>query len=165
MVLATRLISLGGMMFALLSAGCQAELREVSDEVTLDKHNLQLVSEESKCLLINKTDQTENETELLLKPPCYFARKGASQLLRFSYHDNNLEAVALIIGNPISAEKRKKWNLEDSMICGEKRQAVYVSEGELTVSNTTLDGGLACKDSGIDEKDFSYFASEFGKEK
>lgn len=51
------------------------------------------------------------------------------------------------------------------MIFGEKRQAVYLSEGELTVSNTTLDGGLVCKDSGIDEKDFSYFAKEFDKEK
>jgi hypothetical protein len=165
MVLATRLISLGGMMCALLSAGCQAESRNISDEVTFDKHNLQLVSEDSKCLLVNKTGQIENKTGLLLQPPCYFARKSDSQLLSFSYPNNNLKAVALIIGNPVSLEKRKKWNLEDSMICGEKRQAVYLSEGELTVSNATLDGGLACKDSGIDEKDFAYFATEFGKEK
>ncbi len=152
------------MMCALLSAGCQAESRNISDEITLAKHNLQLVSEKSKCLLVNKTGQPENETELLLQPPCYFARKSDTKLLTFSYPNKNLEAVALVVGNPVSAEKRKKWNLEDS-ICGEKRQAVYLSEGELTVSNATLDGGLACKDSGIDEKDFAYFATEFGKEK
>lgn len=165
MTLTTRLISLGGMMCALLSAGCQAESRNISDEITLAKHNLQLVSEKSKCLLVNKTGQPENETELLLQPPCYFARKSDSQLLSFSYPDNDLEAVAIVIGNPVSAEKRKKWNLEDSMICGEKRQAIYLSNSELTVSNTTLDGGLACKDSGIDEKDFAYFATKFDKEK
>lgn len=51
MVLATRLISLGGMMFALLSAGCQAESRNISDEITLDKHNLQLVSENQNACL------------------------------------------------------------------------------------------------------------------
>lgn len=165
MVLETRLISLGGMMFALLSAGCQAEYNNISDEITLDKYNLQLVSEKSKCLLISKTDQTANKTELLLQPPCYFVRKNNSQLLSFSYPDNNLEAVVLIIGNPVSTEKRKKWNLENSMICGEKRQAVYLSKNELTISNITLDGGLACKDSGIDEKDFAYFAMEFNKKK
>ncbi|PUA26651.1 MAG: hypothetical protein B0W54_23210 [Cellvibrio sp. 79] len=126
-------MSLGGIVFALLSAGCQAEPNNVSDEIVLNKHNLQLVSLESKCLLISTKDQATNKTELLLQPPCYFARKNDSHLLQFSYPDKNLDAVALIIGNPISAEKRKKWNLDDSIVCGEKRQAVYLSKGDLTV--------------------------------
>ena len=165
MVLATRLMSLGCTLLALLSAGCQAEPHTISDEAMLDAHNFQLASSESNCLLITKKNQVTNKIELLLQPPCYFARKNDSSLLKFSYPDKNLEAVALIIGNPISAEKRKKWNLEESLICGEKRQAVYLSKGDLTVSNTTMDGGLACKDTGIEEKDFSYFAAEFGKKK
>lgn len=164
MTVTIRLVSLGGITLALVSAGFQAEPENISDGVELDKHHLQLVSKDSKCLLIDKTASSANQVELLLQPPCYFARKSDTKLLTFSYPNKNLEAVALVVGNPVSAEKRKKWNLEDS-ICGEKRQAVYLSEGELTVSNATLDGGLACKDSGIDEKDFAYFATEFGKEK
>jgi hypothetical protein len=95
--------------------------------------------------------------------PVIFARKSNSQLLSFSYPNKNLEAVALIIGNPVFAEKRKKWNLNDSMVYGEKRQAVYLSRGNLTIYETTMDGGLACIDSGINEKDFAYFATKFSK--
>ncbi len=163
MVLATRLISLGIIVCTLLSAGCQAEPINISDETTLDKYHLQLVDNDSKCFLLSKKDQSTNKVELLLQPPCHFARKSDSDLLKFSYPDKSLQAVALVIGNPVSIEKRKKWNLEDSMICGEKRQAIYLSKGNLTISKTTMDGGLACKDSGIDEKDFAYFATEFSK--
>jgi len=97
----------GRLVFALFKRIFQTQSLNVHDEITLDKYHLQLASEKSKCLLINKTDDAVNRIELLLLPPCYFARKGESQLLSFSYPDNNLEAVVLIIGNPASTEKRK----------------------------------------------------------
>lgn len=163
MVLATRLISLGTILCASVGLGCLAKPTNVSDEVMLDAYYLQLVTEGTNCLLISNKDQVINKSELLMQAPCYFARENNSDLLQFSYPDKNLESVALIIGNTVSAEKRKKWNLPEALICGEKRQSIYLSKGNLTVSTSTLDGGVACRDSGVDEKDFSYFAKEFVK--
>lgn len=161
MILATRLKLLGSAAIFLLSAGCQAEPNNISDEVNLNEYKIQLVNSASSCLLMTKKDQITNKIELALQPPCYFARKNNSELLNFSYPAQNLEAIVIVIGDPISDEKRKKWNLDKSLICGEKRQALYLSQGNISTSSTTLDGGLACKDTGIDEKDFSHFATEF----
>lgn len=160
MVLATRLKLISILTYTLFSSGCNAEPNNISDAATLNKHRLELMSTESKCVLVSQNDSAINKTELLVKPPCYFARKENSDLLTFSYPDKNVEAMLLVIGDPISIEKRKKWNLDDSMVCGESRQAVYFSEEKLSTSSTTLRGGLACKDTGIDEKDFYYFSTK-----
>lgn len=157
MVLATRLILLA----ALASTGCHANYPSAHDKEIIQGHHLQLINNDSTCLLIANKNKTAHSYTLLIKPPCYFAKKNNGNILQFPYPDKKLDAVSLVIGDPISAEKQKKWNLDESAICGEKRQAVFFYKGNITVSNFTSDGGLACKDTGIDEKEFHFFSEKF----
>ncbi len=158
MVLETRLSYIFLLILLLLSSGCNASISNISDQAELISYNLTLKNKENACLLESSYKGTKNTYVLKVKPPCYFMRKEDNKIQSFEYKDVNIKATILVLGNLVSDEKRKKWNLDEKTICGESRQAILIKPSGLSLSKKILEGGLSCKDLGSDEKDFWYFS-------
>ncbi|VAW58418.1 hypothetical protein MNBD_GAMMA08-203 [hydrothermal vent metagenome] len=158
MVLEIRLSYISLLILFLLSTGCNASSSNISDKTEILNYKLILKNKNNTCLLNSNYKKTIKTFILKIKPPCYFIRKENNNLQHFEYKEVNVKAVILVLGNPISDRKRRKWNLDEKIICGESRQAILLKPSELIVSEKTLEGGLSCKDLGSDEKDFWYLA-------
>lgn len=158
MVLETRLIYIYLPILFLLGSGCNANGENITDEAKINGYLLILKSDEKTCYLKSTYNGTESINALKVKPPCYFLRKGSKEPQSFTYKDVDVNATILIVGSPISNETRKKWNLDEHLICGESRQAILIKQSGLNLSDKVLEGGVVCKDLGADEKDFWYFA-------
>jgi len=158
MVLETRLSYIFLLTLLLLSSGCNAAGDNISDQTEIMNYKLILKNKENTCLLESNYKEAKKTYILKIKPPCYFIRKEDNNLQSFEYKEANIKATILVLGNPISDKKRKKWNLDKKTICGESRQAILIKPSGLNVSDKTLEGGLSCKDLGSDEKDFWYLA-------
>jgi hypothetical protein len=158
MVLETRLSYIFLLILFLLSSSCNASGDNISDQAEIMNYKLTLENKKNTCRLKISYKETKKTYILKIKPPCYFIRKEDNNLQSFEYKEVNIKATILVLGNPISDKKRKKWNLDKKTICGESRQAILIKPSGLNVSDKTLEGGLSCKDLGSDEKDFWYFA-------
>ena len=158
MVLETRLSYIFLLILLFLSSGCNASGNDISDQAEIMNYKLILKNKENTCLLESNYKEAKKTYILKIEPPCYFIRKEDNNLQSFEYKEVNIMATILVLGNPVSDKKRKKWNLDKKAICGESRQAILIKSSGLNVSNKTLEGGLSCKDLGSDEKDFWYLA-------
>ena len=158
MVLEVRLSYFAICLIFFLSASCNASGDSVSDKTKILNYSLVLKSTGNSCLLDSNYKGMNKTYNLKIKPPCYFIRQENHKLQYFGYNDININAVVLVLGNPVSDKKRRKWNLEKNMVCGESRQAIIIKPSGLIISEKILQGGLSCKDHGADEKDFWYFA-------
>jgi len=157
MVLEIRLNIVWLLFLLLLSSGCNATNDGITDKAEIMNYKLTLKNINDKCLLESNNNK-KIKYLLKMKPPCYFLRKQDKSIQTFEYNDVYIKATVLIIGDLISNEKRKKWNLDKKNICGESRQAILIKQAGLNISEKILKGGLICKDLGADEKDFWYFA-------
>ncbi|EIK43811.1 hypothetical protein O59_003691 [Cellvibrio sp. BR] len=161
MVLATKLNKASCLLLALLCAGCQADEANIIDKTTIAGYELQIVIDKTNCKLLSTKDGEQKTTPLNVKPPCHFIRRDNGETQQHAYPDKSIQALVLIVGTSISEEKRQKWNLEKGLVCGEQRQAIFITANEINVSDSILEGGIACKDKGADEKDFAFFAQQF----
>ena len=160
MVLATRLIRANCLLLVLLCSGCQADEKNISDEATIEGYELQIVADKTSCKLVSNKAGEKKTISLNIKQPCHFVRRDNGETQQHAYPDKSIQALVLIIGTPISEEKRQKWNLEKGLICGEQRQAIFITANKIDASESILEGGVACKDKGADEKDFAFFAQQ-----
>lgn len=144
--------------FIFISSGCTANEKNITDYAEVNGYVLTLSTTNSLCLLESETGEITTATPLKVKPPCYFLRQENQKLLSFPYEDVGISSTIMVIGSQISAEKRKKWAIDQDAVCGESRQGILFRESGIEVSEKTLDGGVVCKDKGADEKDFWYFA-------
>jgi hypothetical protein len=133
-----------------------APASSVSDQAVLLGKDLILTTRNDQCLL--SAEPNISSATLALKPPCHFMRTTTGELEQHTYQGIGVDAVVIIVGNPISDAKRAKWGLNDKQVCGEKRQALLVLDSTPEISDKVLEGGVSCVDSGSDEKDFWYFA-------
>lgn len=158
MVLETRLIYIYLPILFLFSSSCHANSENITDKAEIKSYQLILKNKGKTCYLNSRYKGTKSNFILKMKPPCYFLRKGNKEPQSFEFKDVYVDATILIVGSPISHEKRNKWNLDKNLYCGESRQAILIKQSGLTISDKVLDGGVVCKDKGADEKDFWYFA-------
>lgn len=159
MVLETRLIGTYLLILtAFICASCSAGDNEVSDQANIKGYDLVLRASQGLCYLDSKIGGMATSTRLKIDPPCYFLRQGSIQPQSFSYEDAGILSTIIMIGSPITDEKRKKWNIGDNDKCGEGRQAILFKKSGMAVTEKILEGGVICKDKGADEKDFWYFA-------
>lgn len=142
---------------ALLAAGCSVAGERPMDEVSLMGSTLQLVEREGKCVLIHGS----SESVLSPEPPCFFLRKPAGGGPQFyAYDDVGVDAVLIAAGTQVPAEKRDLWTLPEGAVCGWHGQGVLIREGQVSLTVETLEGGLFCRDYGVDEKNYWHFAHE-----
>lgn len=141
-------------LFTFLLASCIAASEMQVDEITVKGVKLKLLAKNKSCMLVNN----QSEIKLAPIPPCYFLRisDGAPQF--YSYKDVGVDAVLIVSGSPVSETVRKEWGLSASDVCGTVGQGILISGDKVQVTKEVLEGGVLCKDSGSDEKNFWYFA-------
>ncbi len=157
MVLGTRLTH---WLIVLACTSCNAgnSSKNVTDRALVSGYTLVLSKSNSDCEL---HIEYKNEKKMYpLKPtaPCYFLRRDNKKPQSVAYKDVNVLNTLVVVGSPISQEKRKNWNIDSKMICGELGQGVLIKKTGLEVTSKTLEGGVFCRDTGSDEKNFWYLA-------
>lgn len=152
MVLETRLIFL---LAILVCTSCNAG-NDITDKATVSGHKLILVKSSNNCKLL--VENKKNSYPLLPKAPCYFLRRGSETPQSVTYEDVQVLNILIVIGSPISQSKRKKWNIENDMFCGELAQGVLIKSTGLELTSKALEEGVFCRDTGSDEKNFWYLA-------
>lgn len=130
----------------------------VTDSATIENHQLELLQSDDACSLRYKFGDDSKVVEMAPKAPCYFLRRDSDKPQSFPYKDVGVTATLIVMGTPISGEKRVKWNLPQNAVCGEATQGVLIREAEIEVTEKNLTDVVACKDQGVDEKDFWYFS-------
>lgn len=153
----TRLIAL---LTILACSSCNAgnDIGNITDEAVVGSHKLTLIESNNSCKLHVENKNKKNTYSLLPKAPCYFLRRGSEVPQSVAYEDVQVLSTLIVLGSPISQDKRKKWNIDSNMICGELAQGVLIKKTGLEVTSKTLEGGVFCRDTGSDEKNFWYLA-------
>lgn len=158
MVLATRLGIVISVFSLVLAGGCQSQTELHSKHFKMGGNSISITSDETHCYLsIQKDGKTEAKTTLL-SPPCALTMKNDDDILTYPYPAKSIEAVAIIVGNPISEETRKEWGIDDETLCGKKIQGVLLKGNSITLTDWAMEGGVSCPSLGLDEKVFYGFA-------
>lgn len=131
----------------------------VTDSTSIAGFRLQLRQQDGTCALAY-SGRLQGQIDILPKPPCYFLRRQTEHPQSFSYPDVDIKAVLIIAGTPLTDEARRGWRLPPDLVCGEETQAVFVRDSSVGVSRTVHRGGVACRDKGVDEKEFWAFVHD-----
>ena len=127
----------------------------VIDSANVDGTKLELLSSGPSCTLRVAGTAT---MDLVPKAPCYFLRRASAGIQRFPYTDLGVSAVVILVGTSASQTSLEKWNIPSGMACGEETQAILFKRGQVVVSKAIHRGGVTCRDTGADEKEFRAFA-------
>ena len=147
-------------LLSFFTMACSFAEERVTDHAVLHYNELSLISKNGTCVLHSTASSKTTKIVLSLKPPCYFMRnKADNKLDHYSYPRRDADFVVLMFGNPLSEDKRKKWNLKEEDICGGSTQGLIIHNNAVRLSKKIYEGGgYTCRDGGKDEKDFWYFA-------
>lgn len=130
-----------------------------TDSVAWQGHELALGQAQGKCLLEIASQGKAKQTHALdLTPPCYFLRRGEAEPLHYAYPKQHIKAAFIILGNPLSADELKTWNVSATMQCGTQGQGLLFSGKDFRLSTKSLNRMLLCKDKGTDEKNFRFLS-------
>ena len=146
------------LLVALTGCGRSPESRPPElwlDEAAVNGTGLRLISRDNACVLLHSS----GETKLLPKPPCYFLRREG-RLQQFSYPAEGVEWVVIAAGTAADAAARRKWALPPDEMCGRESQAILRDAAGIHASGATHQGGIYCRERGVDEKEFLSFAKE-----
>jgi hypothetical protein len=143
-------------LIAVLLAPCQQQ-SIITDIATIGKDKFELIQKGEQAFLIVNSKNIKIEGNLKLTPPCYFLREK-SQIQTFTYSDVKVDKVLIIIGNIAGNDDKKHYGVNDNRICGKKIQGLIFKGNKAILTEKTIDGALSCKDNGLDEKDFCFFA-------
>jgi len=141
----------------IISLSCNVD-NDITDKTVVSGHKLILVKFNNSCQLHVENKIKKHTYPLLPKAPCYFLRRGSEVPQSVTYADVQVLNALIVIGSPISQDKRKKWNIDSDMFCGELAQGVLIKNTGLEITSKTLEGGVFCRDTGSDEKNFWYLA-------
>jgi hypothetical protein len=107
----------------LLCASCALNgepLGEITDSAEIQHYELTLTNENGTCKLNYHNSSGPQQRVMSPKSPCYFLRRGEAKPQSFSYPDVGVDAVLIVVGQPLDDDKRKTWNLSEEWICGEE---------------------------------------------
>lgn len=119
-------------------------------------HELSIVDRDGQCVLIDGA----TTTVLSPKPPCHFLRDATGAPQFHAYDDVGIDAVLIVTGTPLLSAMREQRGLPEDAVCGSAAQGVLLRDKAVTVSSEVLQGGVLCRDSGSDEKNYWHFAHE-----
>lgn len=127
----------------------------VLDQAEVHGVSLQILAKENGCVL----RAGPKDFPLQLTAPCFFLRREG-KVQSFPYRDVNLNFVVIVAGTAVSDAHRKTWNLQEGEVCGEQSQAVLGSGSRVRLSKAIHQGGVYCKQRGVDQKEFWSFAHD-----
>lgn len=156
------------LLLGLFGGGCHALEH---GETVLETANvvgvpLQLINSNGVCTLLHKQNGVTTRLALVPQPPCFFLRTGtAGQTTpqHFAYPKAGVKAALIVAGTLIGEERRKKHGIAADHLCGSVMQGVLLLGNRVSVSADVFAGGIACRDSGRDEKDYWHFAHTKGQ--
>lgn len=93
-------------------------------------------------------------------PPCFVLKKENGEIESYSYKDIGVDAVIMVVGNPISESIRELYGLEQEVECGSVSHGILIKNKNVSLSKTVLRNGVYCKEYGADEKNYWMFAHE-----
>lgn len=157
MVLEIRLISILMILFCTSCNAGDMQLN-ITDQAIVDGYELLVTDENKNCQLRVKHKGEDKVFPLKPEPPCYFLRRGGEKQQSVAYKDVEVLNTLIVMGTPLSSDNRKKWDIDGEMICGELAQGVLIKNEQVTVTDKILEGGVFCRDTGSDEKNFWYLA-------
>lgn len=152
------IVSFGFMLF--LACGFQHADRDqdaiITDSCTVDGIKLILLNKGNESLLsIHKNNKTSIE-KIAITPPCFFLRRD-NQIQAHFFSDVNTKVI-IVAGELIDKEKKISLGADEDDICGRKAQGILLKSDSIIVTKRIMKGGMACKDYGLDHKDFYTFA-------
>lgn len=98
-------------------------------------------------------DKDTQHIALQLKTPCSLVKVNDDG--RYFYQYNNVK-VYIVAGAPAALDELKRWQVKAIDKCSLQSQAVFITDGKMTVS-TVRDKGLTCPTIGLDEKVYRHF--------
>ena len=139
------------------SSGSQASKsgneRIVTDSCRYLGATLRLVQEGGSAWLEAEDPNRKLTGKLKITPPCYFLRRDG-ELLSYAYKDIKAQGVLIVVGKIANAETKKIFGASEEDVCGEDAQGIVFKKTEIIIPEEIFEGGLICKDFGIDEKNF-----------
>ena len=135
----------------------------VTDSATVDGHTLELRIIGERCVLVatSSAGAATQEHPLVPAPPCHFLRASGQPPARVrAYPDVGTEGVLIVSGTPVSDATRSLWKLPAGAVCGEQAQGVLLRGGHVLVTRAVRQGGVSCRDMGVDEKEYWTFAHD-----
>lgn len=69
-----------------------------------------------------------------------------------------VKATLIVAGTLLSEGRRKKHGIVANRLCGSVMQGILLVSNNISVSADVLASGIACRDTGRDEKDYWHFA-------
>ena len=130
----------------------------VTDSAVIGGTRLWVLTRGTECA-VRYESSSPGELALVPKPPCHFAhREGAPQ--RFAFQDVAVRAAFVVLGTPASDAMLAKWNVKAGTPCGVETQGVLLKADTVLVTRAVHRNVLACRDAGVDEKEFYAFAHD-----
>jgi hypothetical protein len=130
----------------------------VTDSAVIGGTQLWVLTRGTECA-VRYEGPSPGELALVPKPPCHFAhREGTPQ--RFAYQDVAVRAAFVVLGTPASDAMLAKWNVKAGTPCGVETQGVLLKADTVLVTRAVHRNLLACRDRGVDEKEFFAFAHD-----
>lgn len=127
--------------------------RIVTDSCKFLGATLRLIQEGDSAYLEAEDPNRKLTGKLRITPPCYFLRRNG-ELLSYAYKDIKAQGVFIVVGKIANTETKKIFGASEEDVCGEDAQGVVFKKGEIIIPEEIFEGGLICKDFGIDEKNF-----------
>jgi hypothetical protein len=132
----------------------------LQDSVTVLGQPLRLLAENGQCILHYQTSGGNRTIALKPAPPCFFLRHDKTSPQHFAYPDRKVAAALIVGGTAPNTEQRRVWRLAADQLCGVELQGILLSGKQIRATRLVMKSGHACKDNGLDEKDFWTFAHE-----
>ena len=126
-----------------------------TDETDLGGKTLSLSSVDGRCFLSGHDG--ERREVIVPTAPCYFARR-AGVVQRHSYPKVGVSSVVVVVGTPMTGAEKQRFGVPSDASCGMMSQGVLLRGARIVISKHVGLGGVACRDSAPDEKDYSGFA-------
>lgn len=140
----------------LLASNVSYAQSTTTDSFTYEAHALALQNEGEKCQLsVTSPDGAIKRYGLDLHSPCYFLHSTGTQPTHFAYPQDGIKALFIILGDPLTADEQKIWRVKDASTCGTKGIGLHFDGQHFSLSKTSHDKMLLCRDRGVDEKVFN----------
>src|SRR5262245_24870621 len=78
-------------------------------EDTAAGYQFSLKPEGGRCIVTFRGREHSGQLTVAPEPPCEFARSESGRLKYFKYDDVAIEAVLIVIGNPLTDAEKRSW--------------------------------------------------------
>lgn len=142
--------------FCFFLYSCSLSNEENSGEVAFDETmRAKILINDGKCSLVLKGSDFSKKMVFNILPPCFFVGNQDSAQY-YLYPDKGIDKVYLAVGKEVDDNQKKEWGVYGKT-CGSQLQAILIVGKEVRLSNRVTSGGVFCKNSYLDEKNFAGF--------